>query len=87
MTPTAFAPTLSAPALGDAPALGGERAEWVPTPGFAFYGRPCRIEIAIKTDKKGRERATYFSRNNIRWMPLPLVDAKLLIAQGLADEA
>lgn len=83
-----FAPTLAAVLPADqSPVIGGDRAEFVPTPGHSFYGRPVRIEIAIKTDKKGRERATYYSRMARRWFPMPLVEAESLLAQGLADQS
>lgn len=51
------------------------------TPG---YDR--RITITIKTDAKGKKRATYWSFRAMRNLPLKLADAELFLAMDLADE-
>lgn len=39
-------------------------------------------EITFKTDHRGRKRAYYFSRSQMRWFPMPVAEAESLIAQG-----
>jgi hypothetical protein len=36
--------------------------------------------IKIKHTTKGKKRAYYYSRKQLRWFPIPLADAELLIA-------
>ena len=51
------------------------------TPGYN-----CRLRIYFTTDNNGRKRARYYGTHHVfRSFPLPLVDAELFIAQGLAD--
>lgn len=52
------------------------------TPGYN-----CRIGIYFTYDKNGNKRARYYGASHVfRSFPLPLVDAEMFIAQGLADE-
>lgn len=40
------------------------------------------MAIKIKTNKKGKQQAYYFSNKAVRWMPLPLAEAEYKIASG-----
>lgn len=50
------------------------------TPGYDF-----RIKIRLTTDKKGRERAAYWSWRTQRWLPIKIVDAWHWLATDQAD--
>ena len=50
------------------------------TPG---YDR--RITITIKTNKAGKRRATFWSMQTMRNLPLPIDTADLFLAMDLAD--
>jgi len=41
-------------------------------------------EIAIYKDKNGKERAKYFSRGQIRWFPIKVMEAKRLLQEKKA---
>jgi hypothetical protein len=51
------------------------------TPGFDFH-----LDIKFIVTKAGKRRATYFSRRAMRWLPVPVANADLFVAQGLATE-
>jgi hypothetical protein len=51
------------------------------TPGFDFH-----LDIKFTVTKNGKRRATYFSRRALRWLPVPVANADLFVAQGLATE-
>jgi hypothetical protein len=51
------------------------------TPGFNFH-----LDIKFAVTKAGKCRATYFSRRAMRWLPVPVANAELFVAQGLATE-
>lgn len=51
------------------------------TPGFSFH-----LDIKFIVTKNGKRRATYFSRAAMRWLPVPVANAELFVAQGLATE-
>lgn len=40
----------------------------------------ARSEIQIRTDKKGREFAQYYSMKAMRWIRCPIADAKIALA-------
>ena len=44
------------------------------------------MEIRIKKDSAGRKKATYYSKQLSRWMPIKLEAALLLIATGKAEQ-
>ena len=39
-------------------------------------------EIAIYKDKNSKERAKYFSRRQLRWFPIKVMEAKRLLQEG-----
>lgn len=49
------------------------------TPGYN-----SRITVRIRTNKKGRKMAHYFSRACCRWLPLKVADAEMFIATDQA---
>jgi hypothetical protein len=51
----------------------------------ATPGHDRRITIKIKTDKNDRRRATYWSMRTMRWLPLPIDNADLLLVTEQAD--
>jgi hypothetical protein len=51
------------------------------TPGFNIH-----LDIKFIVTKNGKRRATYFSRRALRWLPVPVANADLFVAQGLATE-
>jgi hypothetical protein len=53
------------------------------TPGFNK-----NIDIKFIVTKAGKRRALYLSRfaGSLRWLPLPVANADLFVAQGLATE-
>lgn len=44
-------------------------------------------EVRFKTDRNGRQRAYYYSREMYRWFPMGLEQAKLEVATGKATVA
>jgi hypothetical protein len=51
------------------------------TPG---YNR--RLEIKFTVTRKGQRRAWRYQRESMRWLPMPVADADLFIAQDQATE-
>ena len=52
----------------------------VKTPGYN-----SRITVKLSTTKTGQSRATYWSGESMRWLPLPRAEADLLLAMDQAD--
>jgi hypothetical protein len=51
------------------------------TPGFNRH-----ISVKFTIAKNGQRRATYYSPLTRRWLPIPVNNADLFVAQGLATE-
>lgn len=52
------------------------------TPGFN-----CRVEVEFKTDRNGRPYAQQWNRKCRRWVRCNADDARMWLAQDLADRA
>ena len=44
-------------------------------------------EIRIRSDRKGKERATFYCGRSMRWFAMPLDRARFMIATGEGVEA
>lgn len=57
-------------------------------PGFTCTpGYVIRLSIRIVADKNGNPRATYFSPNAMRWLPIKVADAERFLTNGQADRS
>ena len=50
------------------------------TPGYTRH-----LSIKFTVTRNGQRRAFYFGRA-LRWLPIPVADAEIFIAQGFATE-